>query len=251
MNKAELIVAVLGAALQACLVLLLVKHRLLRQFPAFSAFLVFSVCSTILGLAVRGNSPLLFYVYWVSEGVYVVLTFLVLQEAFSSVFRNFYNVRWFKLSFPGFGILIVLLAILRAEFFRPANHSKLAIALISLEIAIGFLQFGIFCLFILLVRFFHMRWRQYAFGIVLGFGIGSAGSLVAFLLRSEFGTKLEQVGRIGPPLTYIIGVAIWLATFLRSEAAQPEAVSVSSLTPEQVIAELRRHIKAVKGILGR
>jgi hypothetical protein len=251
MNKGELILAISGTALQVCLLLLLVIRRSYTQFPVFCAYVGFSVLSAVLSLAVRNHGSILFYVYWTSEALYVVLTFLVLQEAFRSVFRNFYSLRWFKLSFPGIGILILLVALLRAIYFRPANHSPLAVTLISLEIAVDFLQFLVFCLFILLVRFFHMRWRQQTFGIVLGFGIAAAGSLVAFLLRSEFGTKLNPMVRIATPLSYIVAVAVWLATFLRGEPSLPAKSWDSALTPEQMIAELRRHTKAVKGILGR
>jgi hypothetical protein len=176
---------------------------------------------------------------------------MALQESFRSVFRNFYSFHWFRMSFPAIGILIALIALVRAVFFRPANHSLLAVTLLSLEVAIGFLQFAIFCLFILLVRFFHMRWRQQAFGIVLGFGIAAAGSLVAFILRSEFGKNIDPVFRIATPLSYIIGVAIWLATFLRGEPSQLTSSWDSNLTPEQMIAELKRHTQTVKGILGR
>jgi hypothetical protein len=251
MNKTELILAVAGATLQACVVLLLVRRRFFGQFPNFGAYLLFSVLSTILGLSVRKSGVLSFYVFWISEAFYVVLSFLALQEAFRSVFRNFYNLRWFKLSFPAVGILIILIALLRAIFFRPPNHSPLAVTLISLEIAVGFLQFGVFCVFILLVWFFHMRWQQHAFGIVLGFGIAAAGSLVAFLLRSEFGKNLDQMVRIATPLTYIIGVAIWLATFLREEPSDETRSHSTPFTPEQMITELRRHTQVVKGILGR
>src|ERR1700686_3955572 len=195
MNKGELVLAVVGTALQLCLFLQLFKIGSYRQFPIFCGYVGFSVLSAVLAVATGVRGSLYFYVYWTSEAFYVVLTFLALQEAFRSVFRNFYSLRWFKLSFPGIGVVILLVALIRAVFFRPANHSPLAVTLLSLEIAVGFLQFVIFCLFILLVRFFHMRWRQQAFGIVLGFGIAAAGSLVAFLLRSEFGTKLDPMFR--------------------------------------------------------
>jgi hypothetical protein len=251
MNKGELILAIAGTALQACLLLLLLLHRSYKQFPVFCAYVGFSVLSAFLTFTVRNLASFLFYVYWASEALYVVLTFLVLQEALHSVFRNFRAQRWFKLSFPGIGIFILLVALVRAIFFRPANHSPLAVTLISLEIAVGSLQFTIFFLFILLVRFFHMRWRQQAFGIILGFGIAAAGSLVAFLLRSEFGTKLDPVFRIAPPLSYIIGVAVWLVTFLKKEPSQPNKSWDSELTPEEMVYELKRHTKAVKGILGR
>ena len=147
--------------------------------------------------------------------------------------------------------MILLITFLRVIFFRPRDANPAIVTLFSLEIAVGILQFGMFCAFILLVRFFHMRWQQLAFGIVFGFGIAAAGSLVAFLLRSEFGTNLDRVVRSMVPLSYIIGVAIWLATFLRGEPSQLTKDWDSLLTPEQMISELRRHTNAVKGILGR
>jgi hypothetical protein len=250
MNQGELALAALGTALQFCLFLRLITVKGHRQFPIFCAYVGFSVVSTIIASATSSHVKLYFYIYWVSEFFSVVLTFLSLQESFRSVFRNFYSFNWFRMSFPAIGILIVLIALVRAVFFRPANHSPLAVTLLSLEIAVGFLQFGIFCLFIVLVRFFHMHWRQQAFGIILGFGIAAAGTLIAFLLRSEFGTNIDRVFRIATPLSYIIGVAVWLATFLRGPA-QLTANWDSNLTPEQMIAELKRHTQTVKGILGR
>jgi len=252
MTKAEIIWAVIGAALQACVVLLMVVRRpYFGQFPTFGVFLLFSVLSTVVGLSVQKSKALLRDIYLVSEPGYVVLSFLALQEAFRSVFRNFYSLRWFKLSFPLIGILIVFVALLRAVFFRPAHDNPANVAFISLEIAVAILQFGVFCVFILLVRFFHMRWQQHAFGIVLGFGIAAAGSLVAFLLRSEFGTILNRLVQTAVPVTYIIGVAVWLATFLREEPSGTQKGDGTPFTPEQMITELRRHTKAVKGILGR
>ncbi len=218
MNKAELILAAAGAALQACVVLLLVRRRYFGQFPIFGVYLLFSVLSTVVALSVQKSKALLSDVYWISEALDMLfLSFLALQEAFRSVFRNFYSLRWFKLSFPLIGILIIFVALLRAVFFRPAHDNPANVAFVSLEIAVAFLQFGVFCVFILLVRFFHMRWQQHAFGIVLGFGIAAAGSLVAFLLRSEFGTILNRLVQTAVPVTYIIGVAVWIFTFLREE----------------------------------
>jgi hypothetical protein len=96
-----------------------------------------------------------------------------------------------------------------------------------------------------------MLGRQYAFGIALGFGIEAAGSLVVFLLRSEFGTKFDPIVRITPPIAYIIAVAVWLAIFLKKEPSQPQKNWEAALTPEEMVYELKRHTKAVKGILGR
>ena len=237
--------------MQACLLILLLFRKSYRQFPIFVLYVSFSVVSSVaLGLLAH-NKAVYFWVYCASEFFYIALTFLVLQESFRSVFRNFQAFLWYRLLFPVIGFLMVAVSIVKTTISPAADHNRLLSTLISLEVAVGFLQFGIFCAFILLVSFFHMRWRQRAFGIVLGLGIAAAGSLVAFLLRSEFGKNMDRVFRIVTPLSYIIGVAVWLLTFLRGEKSQLQSNWESLLTPEEMVAELRRHTKAVKGILGR
>ncbi len=240
-----------GAGLQVYLCLLLLVRGYYRQFRFFSLCMALTVVSTIALIALRNHQSLYFDIYWLSEALTVLVTFFALQETFYLVFRNFLSISGFKLLFPGIGILMLVVAVLRTLFQAAPDPRPLTSTLISLEIGVGFLQFGIFCLFFVLVRFFHMRWRLHAFGVVLGFGVAAAGSLVVYLLRSEFGTKFDPVVRITPPIAYIIAVAIWLATFLRGEPEQPAKSWDSALTPEQMIAELRRHTKAVKGILGR
>jgi hypothetical protein len=250
-ENAELALALAGTGLQVFLCVLLLVRRSYREFPIFLAFATTSVVATIVLLGVSNNAHVYRNIYWANDALGVFLAFFALQEAFRSVFRNFLGMTWFRCLFPGIGLLMISVAILRTIFVSRPAHSLFTTTIIALEIGVGFLQFGIFSLFILLVRIFHLRWRQHPVGIVFGFGISVAGSLVAFLLRSEFGTKFDPVVRITPPIAYIIAVAVWLATFLRREPSQPAKSWDSALTPDQMITELRRHTKAVKGILGR
>ena len=237
-----------GTALQVFLCLLLFVRGAYRQFRFFTLATALSVIGVLTAIAIR-NSSLYLEAYWVNEGISVVLAFLALQESFYIVFRNFLSIPWFKRLFPGIGLLMLFVAVLRAAFYPVAQASLPNTILITLEITIGFLQFGIFFLFILLVRFFHLRWRQQAFGVVLGFGIYAAGALVVYLLRSEFGTNFNPVVRITAPIAYIIAVVVWVVTFLRPEPLQPSLDALFS--PEQMASDFRRYTKAVKGILER
>lgn len=236
--------------MQAVLCLLLLLRRSYREFPMFFAFSTVSVVGAVAGLAVSNNSALYRNLYWTNEALDIFLVFFALQEAFRSVFRNFLGMKWFRWLFPGIGILMIVVAVLRTILIPRPAHSLFTVTILALEIGVGFLQFGIFSLFIVLIRIFHLRWRQHPVGIVVGFGICAAGSLVAFLLRSEIGTKFEPVVRIAPPIAYIIGVAVWLATFLRGPSGAAKGDGIP-FTPEQMITELKRHTKVVKGILGR
>ena len=240
-----------GTGMQAGLCLLLLMRRSYREFPIFFLYSALSVVGAIAGLAVSNNIALYGNVYWTNEALGVFLVFFALQESFRSVFRNFLGMRWFGWLFPGIGLLMIVVAVLRTILLPRPAHSLFTVTILALEIGVGFLQFGIFSLFIVLIGIFHLRRRQHPVGIVLGFGISAAGALVAYLLRSEIGTKFDPVVRIAPPIAYIIGVAVWLATFLREEPSSETKGDSTPLTPEQMITELRRHTKAVKGILGR
>jgi hypothetical protein len=250
-KNSELVLTVVGTGLEAVLCLLLVVRRYYRDFPIFFAYVTLSVVATIILLSVSSNTRYYSITYWTYDALGIGLAFFALQEALRSVFRNFLGMRWFRWLFPGIGIVMVGVAVLRIILLPRPAFSLFTTTIIGLEIAVGFLQFGIFSVFIILVRLFHLRWGQHAAGIVFGYGVSAAGSLVAFLLRSEFGTKFDPVIRIAPAMAYIIGVAIWLATFLKRESGRPEAAWAVTLTPEQMIAEVRRHTKTVKGILGR
>ena len=250
MKTAELVITVAGTGLLAYLCFLLLARGFYRQFHFFTICTALSVLTGFALIVTRNHPAQYFYVYWYGEVISVLLIFLALQESFYLVFRNFLSMAWFRVLFPAIGILMVIVAVVRAAFHPVAQAGLLASALITLEIAVSLLQVGLFCLFIVLVRFFHMRWSQHAFGVVLGFGITAGGTLVVYLLRSEFGTKVDPIVRITPLLAYIAGVVVWLATFLRAEPSQPMQ-NRPALTPEQMASELRRYTRAVKGFLGR
>src|SRR5205807_270100 len=140
---------------------------------------------------------------WSNETFYVVLGFFAIREVFHLVFRNFYGIFWFRFIFPIVGILMLALAAVRSMLLPAPHLQKLMAAIVSLEIAVNFLEVGMLVLFFLLVSLFHMRWRQYAFGIVLGFGIIACSDLALYLLHSEFGTKFNFIAEITPSIAYI------------------------------------------------
>jgi len=252
MNRSELTLALSGIGLQVGLCILLFVRGFQRPFRSFVAYTLFSVVASVAGLSVRNIPHFYFYFYWTSEVFYILLALAALHEVVYLVFRNFYTIRWFRFIFPVIGLSMLLLAVVRTLLgAHPVADNPIFEIVISLEILIRLLQFGLLALFFVLVWFFHMRWRQIPLGIALGFGIAAAGFLIVFLLRSEFGTKVDPLVRITPPIAYIIAVLVWLITFLTGEPARLTKTWDPGLTPEQMTAELRRHTKTVKGILGR
>jgi hypothetical protein len=251
MRTAELALALGATTLQLCLLIFFAARGFWKHFPAFFAYISFSIASTIAGLAVRNQPTVYLRLYWTAETLYVILAFLALLEIFKSVFRNFYHLPWFRPLFPAVGVLMVCVAILRSLAKPPAEVNRAFATIIFLELAVRFLQLGILFLFFTLVRFFNMAWRQHAFGIALGFGISAAGSLVVYLLRSEFGTKMNYLVRITPPVAYTIAVFVWLLTFMAPQPAHPLQGKTPVLTPEEMLAEIKQYSRTVKEILKR
>ena len=244
-------VAVLNAVLLAFLAVFLLRRKMQRQTPFFVSYTVFSIISQIGNVLLYTHYTLYFQFFWASETVNTVLAFFSLYEVFRWVFRNFYGIVWFRYLFPIMGILMLLMAGIRSLLLPAPDVQRLITAIISLAIALNFLQVGIFALFFLLVSFFHMRRRQHAFGITLGFGIIAITNVTILLLRSEFGKKFEPVSQITPPIAYIIAVVVWLAAFIPPQPDHPLKDWVPPLTPEEMLVELSQYTRAVKGVLRR
>lgn len=249
MRLRELVLALTGTGLQILLLLILFIRRLNTQFRWFSAYLGISLLETAALFAVRSHSSLYFSFYWITEAATTVLIFFALQETFRTVFKNFYSLPWFKLLFPGIGLVLMAGAVLPAVWRTSSISGKLTRMILSLEIGIGFLQIGLFLLFFVLARFFRVRWQQYAYGIALGFGLIAAGTLSASLLRSEFGTKFDVIYQTMLPLSYTLAVVVWLITFISRQPLHGFQGTVAALTPEEMLAEIKQYSRTVKRVL--
>ena len=153
--------------------------------------------------------------------------------------------------FPASCVILISIGSLRSVFQAGSTEGFLISQIFAVEIAAYILEVGIFLLFLVLVRFFRLPWKQYTFGIALGFGVSAAGSLVGFMVRSEFGTKFIPIFRFVVPMTYTVGVAIWLLTFLWPVPKAQLEATTPALTPEAVVTELKQYTQTVKEILKR
>jgi hypothetical protein len=254
MDTIELLLSFGSLALQALLLIILLPKIIHQRFGWFFTYLAINFLfglALLLMLIITGNETRAYSVtYWTGDAMVTSLAVMACYEMFRDIFRNFFNLRGFRMLFPGASSLFILVGLIRMISSSGSAESRLISLIYSAEIAAGILQVGIFFLFLLLVQFFRVPWKHYTFGVAVGFGVSAAGSLVAFMVRSEFGTKFDPIFRFVVPLTYTIGVAIWLLTFLWPVPKLPEATT-PALTPEAVVMELKQYTRTVKEILKR
>lgn len=247
MSLTTSILVLVPAALQAWLAVILVRRRLQRSYRFFFAYTAFSVAAPLLEFALQGNYRSYFIAYWATEAGYAVLGLLAILETFPHVFKAFTLVRSFRLVVWAVALIMISVSIAHAVLNPPIQAGVLVATIYSLEIAVRYVQGGIFGLFVVMVAFYAMPLRRYAFGIVFGFGLVATSQLAAALLRSEFGTRFKFMFTFMPGVVYVFAVLIWLFTFLGQEPPDPAEGIKSPLSPEEVIERTRRLTRILKG----
>ena len=249
MSKSDLVFSLGGLLAAAWLVIVLTQRKVFSEFPFFFLYVSFSVAFIILRLSVSGNYQLFFWVSWSTEAIYVLLALLTLHEVFRKVFAAFYEKRWFWLFFPVVVIAISALAVIYRLGSPPAQANRVMSFIISMGMAVDLVQAFLFVLFFLLVWLNGIGWREYPFGIVMGFAAIATVTFAANWARSEFGTRLNVVSSYAPAVAYILAVILWLNTFLRPP--EPEPQWRLKITPEQLLEEMRQYSKILGKLRGK
>jgi hypothetical protein len=251
MAPRDIAVQLSALCLTAWVAALVARRKLHREFPFFFAYLILSIVVPLVRLSVSGNYVTFFIVFWATEALYALVALLALYEVFHQVFLPFYTLWWwFRLLFPGAALFIAFLSV-RTAMHNPALRNPRPMEIVfALALGVNYLEAALFGLFFGLVLLLGVRWRSYPFGIVEGFGLAALGGLLAYGLRSEFGTKYNTLVKYAQPVAYVVGVLVWLDTFLRQP--DPELVHAwrDKITPEQLLAEAREYVRILKRLFG-
>jgi len=247
------VLGLISPVLQTCLILLLIRRRVYKTFPFFVAYTVFAVVAEICKFALlfhHQNTLRYFYLYWGAEAIYAVLGFLAIHEVFRRVFENFSTLPWFKFLLPAVGCLMLGISIAIPIVHPAVDTEPMLEGIYSLQIAVRCLQLGVFALIFFLARAFELDYRQYAFGIAVGFGIAAAGILSGTLVRTGLGLKYLIFFQYIPSVAYCIAVTVWLASFVRAEPDDPFRDFRHMFTPELFLGQLERYKQQVRSIFG-
>lgn len=251
MRLFDITMQIAAGALLVWLAAVVVRRRLYREYPLFFGYVAFSLLTAVALLCVSSDKQTYFFVYWVAAAVSAVLVLLALHEAFHDVFYGFYSFWWFRLIFPGVVSIVSFFSIRHAMLKPPSGAPRITTVILSLGIAVSYVQAGLFMVFLLLVIALHVRWRRYPFDIALGFALSTVGDWLAYALRSEFVNRYSYVIRYAPPVAYICGTLVWLWSFSRPLEPEPKLEWTHHISPEQLLAEVKEYTRIMKKLLGR
>jgi hypothetical protein len=219
-------------ALQVALAVVMLRRKLVREFPAFFLYTLFEVLqfSVLIALSrIDAVSAEQYSALWMAgETISIVLRFAVVREIFSNVFRSYPTLNTFgTLLFRWATAVLVLVAVALVAYTSGNEMDRFTLTITVMGRAVSIVQCGLLVLLLLLSRFLSFTWRSYAFGIALGLGLFASLQLAITAIRAEVGiTVATDLFALLSMASYHCCVLFWLVTLLLPEKATSRVMGV-------------------------
>jgi hypothetical protein len=163
-------------ALEIPIAYILFRRRLYRETAWFTIYIVYQLMSTIFLYPVyeSGDRYAYFYLSWMHEAISVTLGFMVILESFRISVTQYQTIRRL-----GVNLLIIaaFVSIVIAVILVP-HHARIANALVNFievtERGLRIIQLTLLMAMFALSSYLALSWRNYVFGIALGYGLYAA-----------------------------------------------------------------------------
>jgi hypothetical protein len=211
LTHTQIAIWLLSPMLQAVVAVVMVRKNLFREMPLFFTYtLCHTIFACILFLLFKISWATFFYTYWGSEIVDALLTFFVIQEVFSTVFKPYEALRSLGIwLFRGSLLVLIAMAIVMGPGSGPFGFDRLVSSLFIVQRSILFVEAGLIFFLILSSRLFGVTWRNYVFGVALGFGAMACVAGLGVALRSRVPARFDDWLATVVPFGYIFGVTVW------------------------------------------
>jgi hypothetical protein len=212
--------------LQVALAMMLVRRKLVKEFPAFFSYtlgevLQFVVLYTMSAIPSITNAQ--YWTAWVLGGILsVVLRFAVVQEIFRHVFRSYPALQQLEgFLFRWATLVLMILAVTLVGYTSGSGTDRLGLAVTVVDRAVSIIQCGLLVFLLLLARFLRFSWRSYVFGIALGLGLFASVQLAVTAMRAHLGiAAATEFFDLLSMATYHCCVLFWIvALYLPQEKA--------------------------------
>lgn len=237
--------ALIGSiVLQVLLAVVVLTRRAWRSYPAFSAYVFFSVCEAVAIYAVPHKGMVYFYTFWSCEAIGIILGLAVVREVFTNLFSPHPALR--KLATVIFRVSVVALVVLACAVYFAEHGSARGIyrGVVQGQEAARIVELGVIMFLFLSSSAFGLHWRQNEFGIALGLGTCAAVELFNVTLFQHASKEATQIFSLVRSLSFNLSLLIWLGYLL-----VPERATSSAELPKQ--DQLEQWNEAVMELISR
>jgi len=212
--------------LQSATAAVMYKRKLYRKFPVFFAYLILQVPFFVIIFAgyTWGSYREYFYGYWSCAIISLAIGFKVIHEIFLDVFRPYHALKDLgSVLFKWAALVMVLVAIVVAASSSVSSDGPMVEAVITAQRCVRVIQVGLVLLLLVFSKYVGISWRQFSFGVSLGFGAFALVELLVVALHASDRVP-QDVGDLTNIIMYNISVLVWLAYSVMKSPAR-EAVN--------------------------
>lgn len=158
--------------LEMAIAALMFRRGLHRKFKFFFAYIVVQFVTFAVLFAANWRSySLLFYLYWICDGLSVAVGFAVIHEVFVDVFRAFHTLRDLgTVLFKWAGLVMLLVAGVVSVSTNSSEMPPIIQAILTGQRCVRIIQVGMVLFLLFFAHYVGISRRQHSFGIALGFG---------------------------------------------------------------------------------
>lgn len=211
---------------------LMLKKRLNRDTPVFFFYVVFDACGMAFLFTVQhlGFAYTTWYGSWVESMGCIVLGFAVISEIFDKIFASYSGIRRLAKDVVwGSAIILLALAAISVTLFHQVNYTTPVVtALLMLQRSLRFVQLGLILSLFAVSKYLHLRWRNFMFGIALGFGLHALMVLTGNIVRAYYGQMLAGAVGVLWASEYCVAVVLWIGYALQPDLAVASVISLPS-----------------------
>ena len=213
-----------GPTLQILLLGCMVHRKLHTVFPRFFSYIVFQIVkSGFLFVAARYSDAVYFDAYWTGNAISVILAVTVMDEILHKLFKEYGGAQNLgAVIFRWACGLLLLLAIVTALSTQQESSDRVVSVVLAFDRSVRLMQCGLVCLLLILCRFLKNCWRQWVFGIALGFGIFASIELILVSIAMRYGNNFGEVVSLLKSAAYNSVTLIWIFYLRQSRESIPE-----------------------------
>lgn len=238
-----------GLGLCALLILRGAQGRYAKLFPLFYSYLIYVLCSTVVGLFVYWTRPSSHAsVYWLSYVLSIVVEFAVLVEVSDHIFQPFPAIRNL-----GRSLTILLSVALGLTYILPTilwSHDMRS-GLLDFALRASLTKAIILAALFYATRHFGLKLGRNVAGLMLGFSIYVGVNIANFACDKQFGNLYSGILWVMSPVAYTLCLLVWTGALWKL-APMPETHTVATADEgdsEALALELARFNNALSRFL--
>jgi hypothetical protein len=207
--------------LKLAIVFFMYRRKLHLHFPIFFSFILYGLAVNLLLYSVQRSYVTYFYTYWATSALSVALSFGIIYESFTGMFRQHHGLRDFgSILFQWSGVVVMMMAFMMVVNAQASGAPRQIIqTIISLERSVGVMQCGLLLLLLLFSKHLGITWRHQLFGVVLGLGSYASVEMILFTQRSRFAFS-DAAFNLLHMTAYDCALVTWLTYMLLPQPAQ-------------------------------